>query len=61
MATSRGRMGMSRGWIVRSQKGGYGLEAFVKTIDTILWGRKTYAKGIEFGMTAAGFGPKMKH
>ena len=52
---------MSRGWIVRSQKGGYGLEAFVKTIDTILWGRKTYAKGIEFGMTAAGFGPKMKH
>ena len=49
-------------WLDRPQpKGGYGLEAFVKTIDTILWGRKTYAKGIEFGMTAAGFGPKMKH
>lgn len=49
-------------WLDRPQpKGGYGLEAFVQSIDTILWGRKTYAKGLEFGMTAASFGPKMKH
>lgn len=49
-------------WLDRPQsKGGYGLEAFAKTIDTILWGRKTYAKGIEFGMTAGGFGPRVRH
>lgn len=49
-------------WLDRPQpKGQYGLEAFAKSIDTILWGRKTYAKGIEFGMTAGGFGPKIKH
>lgn len=49
-------------WLDRPQpKGGYGLEAFLKSVDTILWGRKTYAKGIEFGMTCSGFGPKIKH
>ena len=32
---------------------------FLKSIDTILWGRKTYSKGIEMGMEkrmASGFG-----
>jgi dihydrofolate reductase len=49
-------------WLDRPQpKGQYGLAAFVKSVDTILWGRKTYAKGIEFGMTAGGFGPKIKN
>jgi len=41
-------------------KGNYGMGAFLKRIDTILWGRKTYAKG-EFGMKAGGFGPKIKN
>jgi dihydrofolate reductase len=49
-------------WLDRPQpKGQYGMGAFMKSIDTILWGRKTYAKGIEMGMKAGGFGPKVKH
>ena len=31
------------------------LGAFAKTIDTILWGRKTYEKGIAMGMKASWF------
>lgn len=31
------------------------LSAFAKTIDTILWGRKTYEKGIAMGMKASWF------
>ncbi|MGH9742643.1 MAG: dihydrofolate reductase family protein, partial [Candidatus Acidiferrum sp.] len=43
-------------WLDRpSPKGNYGLDAFFKSIDTILWGRKTYTKGLEMGMDA------MKH
>src|SRR6266481_412613 len=40
-------------------KGNYGMGEFFKSIDTILWGRKTYSKGIEMGMEkrmASGFG-----
>ncbi len=37
------------------------MSAFVKSIDTILWGYKTYAKGLEMGMKAAGFGPQIKN
>jgi dihydrofolate reductase len=49
-------------WLDRPRlKGDHGMGAFFKTIDTILWGRKTYAKGIEMGMEAAGFGPKIKN
>ncbi|MGO9084839.1 MAG: dihydrofolate reductase family protein [Candidatus Sulfotelmatobacter sp.] len=45
------------GWLDRpSPKGNYGMGEFFKTIDTILWGRKTYQKGIEMGMKASGFG-----
>ncbi|HZR58996.1 MAG TPA: dihydrofolate reductase family protein [Terriglobales bacterium] len=42
-------------------RGHYGMGAFMKSIDTILWGRKTYTKGIEMGMKAGGFGPKIKN
>jgi dihydrofolate reductase len=53
-------------WLDRPRpKGHYGMPAFFKSIDTILWGRKTYAKGLEMGMErgmkAAGFGPQIKN
>jgi dihydrofolate reductase len=47
-------------WLDRPRpKGNYGMGEFFKSIDTILWGRKTYGKGIEMGMEkrmATGFG-----
>lgn len=50
------------GWLDRPRpKGNYGMGEFFKTIDTILWGRKTYDKGIELGMKATGFGPGIKN
>jgi dihydrofolate reductase len=42
-------------------KGDYVMGDFFKTIDTILWGRKTYDKGIKMGMKSTDFGPKVKH
>ena len=49
-------------WLDRPQpKGHYGMGAFMKSIDTILWGRKTYTKGIEMGMNDGGCGPKIKN
>ncbi|HTS35190.1 MAG TPA: dihydrofolate reductase family protein [Candidatus Solibacter sp.] len=49
-------------WLDRpSPKGNYGMGEFFKTIDTILWGRKTYSKGIEMGMKSGDFGPKVKN
>jgi dihydrofolate reductase len=49
-------------WLDRpAPKGHYGMGAFVKTIDTILWGRKTYTKGIEMGMKSGAFGPKIQN
>lgn len=49
-------------WLDRPQpKGQYGMGAFMKSIDTILWGRKTYTKGIEMGMKAGAFGAKVKN
>jgi len=52
-------------WLDRPRpKGHYGMPAFFKSIDTILRGYKTYAKGLEMGMEtgmkAAGFGPKSR-
>lgn len=45
------------GWLDRPRpKGNYGMGEFFKTIDTIVWGRKTYTKGLEMGMKAGGFG-----
>jgi dihydrofolate reductase len=50
------------GWLDRPQpNGNYGAGAFFKTIDTILWGRKTYSKGIELGMKPSGFGEGIKN
>jgi dihydrofolate reductase len=44
------------GWLDRPRvKGDYGMGEFFKTIDTILWGRKTYTKGLEMGMKASTF------
>jgi len=47
-------------WLDRPRpKGNYGMGEFFKSIDTILWGRKTHSKGIEMGMEkrmASGFG-----
>lgn len=49
-------------WLDRpGPKRDYGMGQFFKTIDTILWGRKTYDKGIEMGMKTADFGPGVKH
>lgn len=48
------------GWLDRS-KGDYGMGQWSKSIDTILWGRKTYEKGIELGMKDGGFGPNIKN
>jgi dihydrofolate reductase len=49
-------------WLDRPRpKGNYGMGEFFKTIDTILWGRKTYSKGIEMGMKPSGFGPGIKN
>ena len=50
------------GWLDRPQpKGNYGMGEFFKTVDTILWGRKTYAKGLEMGMKASAFGPGIRN
>jgi dihydrofolate reductase len=49
-------------WLDRpAPKGHYGMGTFMKTIDTILWGRKTYTKGIEMGMKADGFGANISN
>jgi dihydrofolate reductase len=38
-------------WLERPRpKGNYGMGEFMSGIDTILWGHKTYDKGIELGM-----------
>lgn len=52
-------------WLDRpSAAGDYGMGAFYRSIDTILWGRKTYELALEFekkGVKGGGFDPKMKH
>ncbi|HKV24687.1 MAG TPA: dihydrofolate reductase family protein [Candidatus Acidoferrum sp.] len=49
-------------WLERPQpKGNYGMGEFFKSIDTILWGRKTYDKGIEMGMKPSDFGKRTKN
>jgi dihydrofolate reductase len=53
-------------WLDRPRpKGNYGYSAFFKSVDTILWGYKTYAKGLEMGMgknmKSYGFGPQIKN
>ena len=42
-------------WLDRPHpKGNYGMDAFGKSIDTILWGRKTYDIGVKMGMSPFG-------
>jgi len=44
--------------------GDYGMRAFYRSIDTILWGRKTYDLALEFqkaGIKGAAFDPKVKN
>ncbi|HEV8038188.1 MAG TPA: dihydrofolate reductase family protein [Bryobacteraceae bacterium] len=49
-------------WLDRpSPKGNYGMEAFWASIDTILWGRKTYDQALTMRGGISGFGPKVKN
>jgi dihydrofolate reductase len=52
-------------WLDRpSPKGNYGLNVFYKTIDTILWGRKTYDIALAMqkkGVPGAAFDTKVKN
>lgn len=48
-------------WLNRPRpKGSYGMGEFFKSIDTILWGRKTYEPALKMGH-AASFGPQVKN
>jgi dihydrofolate reductase len=52
-------------WLDRpSPKGNYGMGAFYKSIDTILWGRKTCDMALDFqkrGVPGSAFDPKVKN
>jgi dihydrofolate reductase len=52
-------------WLDRPDpKGGYGMSAFYKSIDTILWGRKTYDMALDFqkkGVAGTAFDTKVKN
>jgi dihydrofolate reductase len=52
-------------WLDRPRvKGNYGMNAFYKTIDTTLWGKKTYDQAIEYqkkGVSGTGFDAKVKN
>jgi dihydrofolate reductase len=49
-------------WLDRPRPAGnYGLGAFFRSIDTILWGRKTYAIALQMGHSPASFGLKVKN
>jgi dihydrofolate reductase len=48
-------------WLDRPRpKGNYGMGEFFKSIDTILWGRKTYEPALKMGYPG-GFEPKVKN
>jgi dihydrofolate reductase len=52
-------------WLERPRpKGNYGMDAFYKTIDTTLWGRKTYDMALDFkkkGVSEAAFDTSVKN
>jgi dihydrofolate reductase len=49
-------------WLNRPRPAGnYGMDAFLRSIDTILWGRKTYEPVLRMGKAGSGFGPKVKN
>lgn len=52
-------------WLDRpTPKGGYGMAEFYRSIDTILWGRKTYEVALEFqkkGIPGSAFDTKIKN
>jgi dihydrofolate reductase len=52
-------------WLDRPRTAGdYGMAAFYRSIDTILWGRKTYEVALAFqkqGIKGAAFDPKVKN
>ncbi len=49
-------------WLERPRpKGNYGYGEFFNTIDTILWGRKTFEPLLKSGNDPAKFGPKTKN
>ena len=52
-------------WLDRpSPKGNYGMTAFYKSIDTILWGRKTYDMALDWqkkGVAGSAFDTKVKN
>src|SRR5271154_547030 len=48
-------------WLDRPRpRGNYGMAAFFASVDTILWGRKTYDQALTMG-GVGGFGTKMKN
>lgn len=49
-------------WLNTRNPGAYGMGAFFKTIDTILWGRKTYGVGLEMNEGGLGvYGSRIKN
>jgi len=49
-------------WLNRPRTAGdYGMGAFFRSIDTILWGRKTYEPVLAKGGKGGGFGPRVKN
>ncbi len=59
------RLDGSVDWLDRpSPKGNYGMGTFYKSIDTILWGRKTYDTALDFqrkGVPGSAFDTKVKN
>src|ERR1700719_4809004 len=60
-----GRLDGSGDWLDRpSPKGNYGMGAFYKSIDTILWGRKTCDMALDFqkkGVPGSAFDTRVKN
>jgi dihydrofolate reductase len=56
------RLDGSVDWLENPRTAGdYGMGAFLRSVDTILWGRKTYDQALGMGGAGGGFGPKVKN